>query len=343
MSITALIVGLSLLAQPTARPAGDVSAAQNGAAATPAAATPAADSASANPAAPGGAANSAGGGASEGAPTEVGGASPHAAAKANGGNASADAATPGATEPAAGDAAATSAGGVSELLSKVMSSGALGYMIEGGFFMWPILLLGILAAGVMIERFRSLKMLTTDTTALRTKVQNLLQEDKVEEAMKLCDSEQGPVPAVLSAGLRKYLILRRLDYDPAKIEEQVVKGIDDNSVHIVAALERHLPILATVSSVAPMLGFLGTVQGMVVSFDDIVRQMGKTNIVESAAAGIKVSLLTTVLGLIVGIPAFMAFNYFTSVINRFVLDVEESASELIEAVTLQLALTRQEK
>ncbi|MFM9118112.1 MAG: MotA/TolQ/ExbB proton channel family protein, partial [Planctomycetota bacterium] len=248
-----------------------------------------------------------------------------------------------AAEKAAGDTAAATSGGISDLLGKMMSSGALGYMIEGGFFMWPILLLGILAAGVMIERFRSLKMLATDTTALRTKVQSLLQEDKVEEAMKLCDSEQGPVPAVLSAGLRQYLILRRLDYDPAKIEEQVVKGIDDNSVHIVAALERHLPILATVSSVAPMLGFLGTVQGMVVSFDDIVRQMGKTNIVESAAAGIKVSLLTTVLGLVVGSPAFMAFYDFTSVINRFVLDVEESASELIESVTLQLALTRQEK
>jgi biopolymer transport protein ExbB len=112
-------------------------------------------------------------------------------------------------------------------------------------------------------------------------------------------------------------------------------------VHIVAALERHLPILATVSSVAPMLGFLGTVQGMVVSFADIeagVRAGNGANIILLAAEGIKVSLLTTVLGLMVGIPAFMAYNYFTSVINRFVLDVEESASELIEAVTLRQSL-----
>ena len=77
---------------------------------------------------------------------------------------------------------------------------------------------------------------------------------------------------------------------------------------------------------------------MVISFDDIVLHMGEQNIVEAAAAGIKVSLLTTVLGLLVGIPAFVAFNYFTSVINRFVLDVEESAADLIEAVTFQLAL-----
>ncbi|HTN76552.1 MAG TPA: MotA/TolQ/ExbB proton channel family protein, partial [Pirellulaceae bacterium] len=145
----------------------------------------------------------------------------------------------------------------------------------------------------------------------------------------------------LSAGLRKYVVLQRLDYDAAKIEEQVVKGMDDYTVHIVAALERHLPILATVSSVAPMLGFLGTVQGMVVSFGDIetgVLSGSGQNIILLAAAGIKVSLLTTVLGLVVGIPAFMAYNYFTSVINQFVLDVEESASDLIETVTLRLSL-----
>ena len=227
-------------------------------------------------------------------------------------------------------------------INDILHSGALGYMIEGGFFMWPILFCGILAAAVIVERYRSLKMLTTDTTALRQQVRSLLDADQIEAALQLCDREQGPVPAVLSAGLRKYLLLRQLNYDPAKIEEQVVKGMDDYGVHIVAALERHLPILATVSSVAPMLGFLGTVQGMVVSFDDIVRQMGKMNIVESAAAGIKVSLLTTVLGLIVGIPAFAAFNYFTSVINRFVLEVSESASELIETVTLQLALNKKD-
>ncbi|MCL6504352.1 MAG: MotA/TolQ/ExbB proton channel family protein [Pirellulales bacterium] len=234
----------------------------------------------------------------------------------------------------AADASAAAAPWYQELLH----SGALGYLIEGGLFMWIILAAGILAAGVIIERFRSLKMLGTDTAALRRQVLDLLQQDRVEEALALCDGQQGPVPAILSTGLRKFLLLRRLNYDPGKIEEQVVKAMDDYGVHIVAALERHLPILATVSSVAPMLGFLGTVQGMVIAFRDIVARMGQTNIVEAAASGIQVALLTTVLGLMVGIPAFTAYNYFTSVINRFVLSVEETAAELIEAVTLQMAL-----
>ena len=130
----------------------------------------------------------------------------------------------------------------------------------------------------------------------------------------------------------------KFGFDAGKIDEQVVKGMDDYSIHIIAALERHLPILATISSAAPMIGFLGTVQGMIVAFRNIVEQMGETNIVEAAAAGIQVSLLTTCFGLIVGIPAFVAFNYFTSVINRVVLEVEESATELVENVTLQLSL-----
>ncbi len=224
------------------------------------------------------------------------------------------------------------------VVEEFLNSGALGLLLSGGAFMWPILLMGILAVGVIIERYRSLKMLNADDQQVRQQVQQLLFDEKVEEALELCDAQQGPVPAVLSAGLRKYYVLRKLDYDVARTEEQVVKAMDDYSVHIVAGLERHLPVLATVSSAAPMLGFLGTVQGMIVAFQQIVEQMGETNIVEAAASGIQVSLLTTCFGLIVGIPAFVAFNYFTSVINRFVLQVEQSATELIENVSIQLAV-----
>ena len=233
-------------------------------------------------------------------------------------------------------------GGFWTSVDELLHTGAMGLMIEGGIFMWPILLMGIIAFAVIIERYRSLQMLGTDTQALRSQVRTLLEQEKVEEALQLCDGLQGPVPAILSAGLRKFLVLQRLDYDPGKIEEQVVKAMDDYGIHVVGAMEKHLPTLATVSSAAPMVGFLGTVSGMVNSFQDIVAKMGESNIVESAAGGISEALLTTALGLIVGIPAYVAFNYFTSVINRFVLEVEESATELIETVTLQMALQHRE-
>jgi biopolymer transport protein ExbB len=226
-------------------------------------------------------------------------------------------------------------------IEELLNTGAMKYMIDGGIFMWPILILGVLALGVIIERYRSLKMLSTDSEGLRREVLDLLQHDRVEEALDRCNEAQGPVAAILAAGLRKLLVLKKLNYDPAKIEEQVVKAMDDYGVHVTAALERHLPILATVSSVAPMLGFLGTVQGMVISFQDIVDKIDEVNIIVAAAAGIMTALLTTVLGLVVGIPAFTAFNYYTSVINSFVLEVETSASELIEVVTLQAVIDGQ--
>jgi biopolymer transport protein ExbB len=221
-------------------------------------------------------------------------------------------------------------------------TGASGVLLEGGVFMWPILILLILALAVIIERYRSLRLLDTDSEALREQVVSLLSDDKVEESLELCDAARGPVPAILSNGLRKYLVLRRLNYDPAQMEQQVIKSMENYGVHIVAALEKHLPVLATIASVAPMLGFLGTVQGMIVAFGDIEANIGQQNIVQAAASGIRVALLTTSFGLIVGIPAYMAFNYFTGIINSFVLQVETSAAELIEVVTLRMTLDQGE-
>ena len=224
------------------------------------------------------------------------------------------------------------------LTASFFESGALKLLLEGGIFMWPLLILLIVAIAVIIERYRSLKLLETDASALREKVVALLSEDKVEESLKLCDASRGPVPAILSNGLRKFLVLRRLGYDPAQMEQQVIKSMETYGVNIVAALEKHLPILATIASVAPMLGFLGTVQGMIVAFGDIEANIGQQNIVEAAASGIRVALLTTATGLAVGIPAYIAFNYFTGIINDFVLQVESSAAELIEVVTLRMTL-----
>jgi biopolymer transport protein ExbB len=219
----------------------------------------------------------------------------------------------------------------------LLHSGAMGYMIEGGPFMWPILFMAILATGVVIERFRSLRLIATDAAALRTQVLDLLHQDKVEEAIDLCARSRGPVPAILAVGLHRYELLRKLNYDPAGIEEQVVKAMDDYSVHITAALEKNLPVLSTIATVAPMVGSLGTVVGMVVLFQDVVETFGKQNIILAAAAGIKVKLIVTVFGLMVGIPAYIFFNYFTAVVNRYILEAEETASQLIEALTLRLA------
>lgn len=264
------------------------------------------------------------------------------------GNGTGSATTPSPASPATEKPAEEKAAAKEEKTSwvgELTNRGLLKYMFDGGEFMWPILVCGILAMAVILERWRSLKMLNTNNDALRQSVLDDLTHDRSEQALERCDRERGPVAAILANGLRKYIVLRRLGYDAGRIEQQVVQSMEKYGVHVVAAMERHLPILAIVSSVAPMIGFLGTVAGMIVSFDDIVRldqSGGGTNIVTAAAAGIKIALLTTCFGLIVGIPAFSAYNYFTSVINGFVLEVEETASELMEAVTLQLTLQKAE-
>ncbi|WP_020471069.1 MotA/TolQ/ExbB proton channel family protein [Zavarzinella formosa] len=216
--------------------------------------------------------------------------------------------------------------------------GALGYMIDGGYFMWPILFMAILGAGVVIERWRSLRLVGTDGAKLRADVIQMLHDDKLEEALALCARSTGPVPAILSVGLHRYEVLRRLNYDPARIEEQVVKAMDDYGVHITAALERNLPILATIANVAPMVGSVGTVVGMVVLFQDLTAplQYGET-ILNKAAKGIKVKLIVTVWGLLVGIPAYIFYNYFSTAVNRYILEAEETASQLVEALTIRLA------
>jgi biopolymer transport protein ExbB len=216
-------------------------------------------------------------------------------------------------------------------------SGAMGYMMDGGPFMWPILLLAVIATGVVIERFRALRLIAIDAEALRRRVLDLLHQDRVEEAIGLCARSHGPVPAILAVGIHRYNLLRKLNYDPTKIEEQVVKAMEDYSSHITAALEKNLPILSTVASVAPMLGSLGTVVGMVLMFQGITTMSADQNIIKVAAAGIQVKLIVTVWGLMVGIPAYMFFNYFVSVVSARILEAEETASELVEALILRLA------
>lgn len=225
-----------------------------------------------------------------------------------------------------------------EWLRDFCNSGAMKLMVEGGFFMWPIFLMGVLGIAVFIERWRTLKMVNVDKTAFREEVRELVLADRPEQALELCSREKGPIAAILTAGIRKFVVLRKLNTtDPEKIENEVSKAMDDYGVHVHAALEKHLPILATISSVAPMIGSVGTVWGMIILFQDIVSQFGTVNIILAAANGIKLKLLVTVWGLIVGIPAYVAHIYFSTIIGEYMLGVEEASSDLAEAVTIRMA------
>jgi biopolymer transport protein ExbB len=193
------------------------------------------------------------------------------------------------------------------------------YFIQGGIFMWPILLFSLIALAVIIERFIVFHRAKVNVNEFLTKVRKaLLVNRNVKEAIKVCEQYRGPVASVTKAGLLRY------GHDRQDIE----KTIENAALYELDRLERRLSILATTANVEPMLGFLGTVSGMIKSFGTLATQ-GLSN-PGAVAAGISEALITTAAGLIVAIPAQIAFNFFTTKVTRYVRDIETASNMLLE-------------
>ena len=192
--------------------------------------------------------------------------------------------------------------------------------LAGGAFMWPILALFVLGLGYVIERFWTLSRASINTRKFLARLHNALQEGGVEAAAAECEKTPGPVASILHAGLS------RAD----KGLEHVEKAISNAGSIEMAFLEKGMIVLATVIVLAPMLGFTGTVSGMVRAFDAIK----KANDISPAivAGGISEALLTTLFGLVVAMTIQIFYNYFTSKIDKLIIDMEESSVELMDAL-----------
>lgn len=193
------------------------------------------------------------------------------------------------------------------------------YMDKGGPVMWPILILSIIGFAVMIERALVLRKARINVNEFLAKIRKALMVNRsLRDAVKICEQFQGPVASVMKAGLLKY----------GQPKEDVEKTIENAAMYETTRLERGLAVLATAANIEPMLGFLGTVTGMINSFDALAKS-GLSN-PGLVAAGISEALITTAAGLIIAIPMQLAYNYYTSRINKFVRDVETSANMLLE-------------
>jgi biopolymer transport protein ExbB len=192
--------------------------------------------------------------------------------------------------------------------------------LRGGAFMWPILFLLALGLAISIERLISLTRASVNTRKFMEKIRTALDEGGIEEAKEVCENTRGPVASIFHAGLM------RAD----KGLEYVEKAIMNAGSIEMAFLERGLVWLATVISLAPMLGFTGTVAGMIKAFDDIAA----ANDISPAivADGISIALLTTLFGLVVAILIQFFHNYFISKVDRIVIDMEESSVEFVDAL-----------
>lgn len=196
------------------------------------------------------------------------------------------------------------------------------YMRDGGPVMWPLLALSVVALAFIIERFFALRRARINVNEFLAKIRKaLIVNHSVREAIKICEQYRGPVASIMKAGLLKY----------GQPKEDIEKTIENAALYEMGRLERGLVVLATVANIAPLLGFLGTVTGMINSFEALMEQ-GLSN-PGLVAGGIAEALITTAAGLIVAIPVQMAYNYFMSRINRFVRDIETAANMLLETFT----------
>ena len=195
------------------------------------------------------------------------------------------------------------------------------FMQKAGPIMWPILLCSVIAFAIVIERLIRIRQEQIDTKSFMEQISKSLKRNKIMEALDLCDRTGGPIAAILKAGILKH----------DRPRNEIREAIEDASIHEVPRLERNLPVLATLAHVAPLLGLLGTVTGLVKAFQVIETKATVLNPINPGdlAGGIWEALLTTVFGLCVAIPTYVAYNYLVSRVDGFVLDMERSATDLM--------------
>ncbi len=195
------------------------------------------------------------------------------------------------------------------------------YFIEGGAtFMAFVLICLILGLALSIERIIYLNMATTNSGKLVEEIEESLGKGGVDAAKEVCRNTRGPVATIFYQGL---------DRSSGSYEE-VAKAIEDYGSVEMSKLERGLSWISLFIALAPMLGFMGTVIGMISAFDKIAE--ANTINASIVAGGIKIALITTVSGLIVAIILQVFYNYILSKIDSIVLDMEESSMDLVDLI-----------
>jgi len=195
----------------------------------------------------------------------------------------------------------------------------LSVLAKGGWLMIPIGLCSLIAVGFFVERLIVLRKAKINLNAFLLKIRQSISKQDFDNALRLCSTTPGPISKVLEKGIR----LR------GQSREEIKDAIESAGRAEIYQLERGLGALATIAGVAPLLGFLGTVTGMIQAFMRIQELSGNVN-ATVLAGGIWEALITTAAGLIVGIPALLAYNYLVTKVQRMVFELELSSTNLLE-------------
>lgn len=196
------------------------------------------------------------------------------------------------------------------------------FLAKGGLLMLPIGLCSIVGAAIVIERLFSLRRASVDTREFMATIRHVLRQNRIQEAVAICEEADAPVSRILKAGILKH----------NRSKQDIREAIEDAGLLEIPRLERYLSALATCAHIAPLLGLLGTVQGMIKAFNQIQNLRGQVSPAD-LAEGIGNALITTAAGLCVAIPLLVFYNYFVTRVENTLVEVEISSSELVELLT----------
>lgn len=191
--------------------------------------------------------------------------------------------------------------------------------LKGGWIMIPILILSILTVYIFFERYFAISQASKTDLNFMNKIKDYIHDDKIESAQTLCQSIDSPVARMIDKGIQR--IGRPLDDITAAIEN--VGKLE------ISKLEKGLPILATSAGAAPMIGFLGTVMGMIRAFYDMANA-GSNIDITLLSNGIYTAMVTTVAGLIVGIISYIAYNILVAKVEKVVYQLELNTTEFMD-------------
>jgi biopolymer transport protein ExbB len=200
------------------------------------------------------------------------------------------------------------------------------WIVAGGFTMATLILLSIISIGVVLERLSFFKRVRLVTQALRVAIEDAFTTKKYDEALNHCRKSESPLAAMILAEAASGREAESADSERAMM--LTMRGE-------MARLKQYLPVLATVSSIAPFVGLFGTCKGIITAFSDISTQgMGGPSVI---AAGISEALVSTAAGLLVAIPALMFYNYFTKAIANLALELESHAFKVYRDLRAHLS------
>ena len=191
---------------------------------------------------------------------------------------------------------------------------------DGGWMMYPLTLCSMVALGVIFAKFWTLHVAHRGTDRVLEEVEEAASTGDVSAAIEICRETPGPAGAILLAGLRR-IQTRRL------VAGELESAVATTGTIELGFLERGLVILATIANVAPLMGFLGTVVGMVLAFAaiELAGDVDPTLV----AGGIKVALLTTAAGLLIAVPVNISYNFFVTRIDKLIVDMEQGTQKIL--------------